>query len=89
MQALAEELSYYDAPKPFKNPNYKKNQGSAGRRSKNLKAIVALERERVDRIMKERWDKVKEERETLMAVDGAELGQVVEQTPVEELVSRE
>lgn len=42
-QSLAEQLSYLDAPRPFKNPNYAKK---TFRRSKNLKAVLTQERER-------------------------------------------
>jgi hypothetical protein len=58
LQSLAEEYSYADAPRPFKNPDYKKN---TGRRNKSLKQIIAMERERVERIQKERRDKIEED----------------------------
>jgi INO80 complex subunit C len=43
LQSLAEQLSYLEAPRPFKNPNYAKK---TSRRSKNLKAVLTQERER-------------------------------------------
>ena len=43
VQSLAEQLSYLQYPRPFKNPNYTKN---ANRRTKNLKAVLTQERER-------------------------------------------
>jgi INO80 complex subunit C len=42
-KTLAEQLSYLHSPRPFKNPNYTKN---VNRRAKNLKAVLAQERER-------------------------------------------
>jgi INO80 complex subunit C len=53
-------MSYWNAPRPFKNPHYTKN---VNRRTKNLKAVLAQERER-ERLERE---KRKEER---MQVDG-------------------
>ncbi|KAF9268577.1 hypothetical protein L218DRAFT_917443 [Marasmius fiardii PR-910] len=41
--SLAEQLSYLHEPRPFKNPNYTKN---VNRRAKNLKNVLAQERER-------------------------------------------
>ncbi|CCL99894.1 uncharacterized protein FIBRA_01919 [Fibroporia radiculosa] len=61
-------------PRPFKNPNYMKN---ANRRTKNLKAVLAQERER-ERVERERRRLEKEEN---MDVDG-EPG---ESTPDEEM----
>ncbi|KZV70561.1 hypothetical protein PENSPDRAFT_651434 [Peniophora sp. CONT] len=55
--SLGEKLSYAQAPRPFKNPQYTKNNG---RRAKNVKAVLAQERERA-RAAAER-----------MAVDGEE-----------------
>ncbi|KAJ6460963.1 hypothetical protein C8R45DRAFT_1028788 [Mycena sanguinolenta] len=43
LPSLAEQLSYLEAPRPFKNPNYVKK---TSRRSKNLKAVLTQERER-------------------------------------------
>ena len=57
LQSLGEKLSYAQAPRPFKNPAYTKNNG---RRAKNVKAVLAQERERA-RAAAER-----------MAVDGEE-----------------
>ncbi|KAI0030445.1 hypothetical protein K488DRAFT_54226, partial [Vararia minispora EC-137] len=57
VRSLSEQLSYLHAPRPFKNPAYTKN---AGRRAKNVKAVLAQERERA-RAAAER-----------MAVDGEE-----------------
>lgn len=57
LQSLSEKLSYAQAPRPFKNPAYTKNNG---RRAKNPKAVLAQERERA-RAAAER-----------MAVDGDE-----------------
>ncbi|KAJ7746324.1 hypothetical protein B0H16DRAFT_961607 [Mycena metata] len=42
--SLAEQLSYLENPRPFKNPNYVKK--TSARRSKNLKAVLTQERER-------------------------------------------
>lgn len=42
--SLATIHSFADLPKPWKNPNYKKN---TGRRTKTLKQVLAAEREKV------------------------------------------
>ncbi|THH11335.1 hypothetical protein EW146_g8079 [Bondarzewia mesenterica] len=60
---LAERLSYLNAPRPFKNPNYTKN---VNRRAKNLKAVLGQERER-ERQERERRRQQKEQE---MDVDG-------------------
>ncbi|KAJ7703799.1 hypothetical protein B0H16DRAFT_1347038, partial [Mycena metata] len=44
LPSLAEQLSYLENPRPFKNPNYVKK--TSARRSKNLKAVLTQERER-------------------------------------------
>ncbi|KAF8996017.1 hypothetical protein BDQ17DRAFT_1364945 [Cyathus striatus] len=41
--SLAEQMSYLQDPRPFKNPNYTKN---INRRTKNLKTVLSQERER-------------------------------------------
>ncbi|CAK5274280.1 unnamed protein product [Mycena citricolor] len=61
--SLAEQLSYLDNPRPFKNPNYAKK---TARRSKNLKAVLTQERER-ERAERE---KRRERLESNMDVDG-------------------
>ncbi|KEI36247.1 uncharacterized protein L969DRAFT_91087 [Mixia osmundae IAM 14324] len=43
LPSLAEQLSYADDPRPFKNPHYKP---SAQRRNKSLKQMLAAERDR-------------------------------------------
>lgn len=55
-----ETLSYLHYPRPFKNPYYTKN---VNRRTKNLKAVLAAERER------ERQEREKKRQER-MQVDG-------------------
>jgi INO80 complex subunit C len=68
-KTLAEQLSYLHSPRPFKNPNYMKN---INRRTKNLKNVLAQERER-ERAERERRRLEKEERENAkMEIDGAE-----------------
>ncbi|GAA5972675.1 hypothetical protein JCM8115_006494 [Rhodotorula mucilaginosa] len=52
----AEELSFADTPRPFKNPYYLNRTtagpgGGGGKRTKALKQIMALERERVDQLL--------------------------------------
>ncbi|CAK5262034.1 unnamed protein product [Mycena citricolor] len=64
--SLAEQLSYLDNPRPFKNPNYAKK---TARRSKNLKAVLTQERER-ERTERE---KRRERLESNMDVDGKPL----------------
>ncbi|KAJ3481019.1 hypothetical protein NLI96_g7949 [Meripilus lineatus] len=61
--SLAEQLSYLNHPRPFKNPNYAKN---TNRRTKNLKTVLTQERER-ERIERE---KRRQEKEEQMDVDG-------------------
>ncbi|GAA5938526.1 hypothetical protein JCM1841_004884, partial [Sporobolomyces salmonicolor] len=60
----ADDLSYADVPRPFKNPHHVRAQtGGAGKRSKSLKQILVMERERVDRVLegkKRRMDEVGE-----------------------------
>lgn len=50
---MAEEYSFADVPKPFKNLNYKRD----AKRSKSVKQIMALERDRVDNLAKLERDK--------------------------------
>ena len=64
-KTLAEQLSYLHYPCPFKNPNYAKN---INRRAKNLKAVLAQERER-ERAEREKRRAKKEGMK--MDVDGA------------------
>jgi INO80 complex subunit C len=52
-----------NAPRPFKNPDYTKN---VNRRAKNLKSLLAQERER-ERLDRERR---RQEREERMEIDG-------------------
>lgn len=61
-QTLAEQLSYLNYARPFKNPNYTKN---ASRRTKNLKNVLTQERER-ERAERERR---RQEREENMDLD--------------------
>ncbi|EJF56999.1 hypothetical protein BD309DRAFT_777421 [Dichomitus squalens] len=60
---LAEQLSYLQYPRPFKNPNYTKN---TNRRTKNLKAVLTQERERE----KNERERRRQEKEENMDVDG-------------------
>ncbi|KAJ6535951.1 hypothetical protein DFH09DRAFT_992606 [Mycena vulgaris] len=64
LPSLAEQLSYLENPRPFKNPHYAKK---TFRRSKNLKAVLTQERER-ERAERERrrLDRI----ESGMEVDG-------------------
>ncbi|GAA5983722.1 hypothetical protein JCM10908_000395 [Rhodotorula pacifica] len=49
---LAEDLSFADAPRPFKSPYYSQRIASVtGKRTKALKQIMTLERERVDALL--------------------------------------
>lgn len=53
--SLAEDYSYTEAFKPFKNPNYiSKNLTGVGRRNKSIKQILVVERERGERGNRER-----------------------------------
>ena len=63
VQTIVEQFSYLHVPKPFKNPNYTKNQN---RRAKNLKTVLGQERER-EKLERERRRLEKEE---AMDVDG-------------------
>ncbi|KAJ7715529.1 hypothetical protein B0H16DRAFT_1805178, partial [Mycena metata] len=53
LPSLAEQLSYLENPRPFKNPNYIKK--TSARRSKNLKAVLTQERERERAEREKRW----------------------------------
>nr|GAT52008.1 predicted protein [Mycena chlorophos] len=64
LPSLAEQLSYLDYPRPFKNPDYLK-KGS--KRSKHIKAVLTQERER-ERVERER--RQQERIESGMEVDG-------------------
>ncbi|KAJ6475720.1 hypothetical protein C8R47DRAFT_1142231, partial [Mycena vitilis] len=64
LPSLAEQLSYLENPRPFKNPNYAKK---TSRRSKNLKAVLTQERERE---RAEREKRRLEKIESGMEVDG-------------------
>ncbi|KWU41932.1 hypothetical protein RHOSPDRAFT_22040, partial [Rhodotorula sp. JG-1b] len=62
-QLTAEELSFADAPRPFKNPYYLNRTtagpgGGGGKRTKALKQIMALERERVDQLLEAKKQQV-------------------------------
>ncbi|GBE84536.1 Chromatin-remodeling complex subunit ies6 [Sparassis crispa] len=61
--SLAEQFSYMNEPRPFKNPDYVK---TPNRRAKTLKILLAQERER-DRLDRERR---RQEKEDNMDVDG-------------------
>ncbi|BGP40110.1 chromatin-remodeling complex subunit ies6 [Rhodotorula kratochvilovae] len=91
MQYTADEFNYADVPRPFKNPYYSRQlQGQGGKRNKSLKQILALERERVDRLLEDRKQRVlaavAEEHGAApaegMQVDGAEEG--AQRTPEDE-----
>ncbi|BGP48218.1 chromatin-remodeling complex subunit ies6 [Rhodotorula kratochvilovae] len=91
MQYTADEFNYADVPRPFKNPYYTRQlQGQGGKRNKSLKQILALERERVDRLLEDRKQRVlaavAEEHGAGpaegMQVDGAEEG--AQRTPEDE-----
>ena len=73
LQSLAEQLSYLQYPRPFKNPNYTKN---ANRRTKNLKAVLTQERERE----KNERERRRLEKEESMDVDG----QPAQEDPLED-----
>lgn len=53
LQSVAEEYSILNAPRPFKNPYYKRD----AKRSRSMKQIMATERERVDTLAKEKREK--------------------------------
>lgn len=57
-QSLAEQLSYLNNPRPFKNPYYNKN---VNRRAKNLKTVLTQEREK-DRLRREALRQARAER---------------------------
>ncbi|GAA5863543.1 hypothetical protein JCM3774_006518 [Rhodotorula dairenensis] len=53
----AEELSFADAPRPFKNPYYAHRTAAGGggaKRTKALKQIMTLERDRVDALLEQK-----------------------------------
>ncbi|TEB27849.1 hypothetical protein FA13DRAFT_839663 [Coprinellus micaceus] len=56
--SLAEQLSYLNNPRPFKNPYYNKN---VNRRAKNLKTVLTQEREK-DRLRREALRQARAER---------------------------
>lgn len=68
VKTLAEQLSYLQYARPFKNPNYNKN---VNRRTKNLKAVLTQERERE----KNEREKRRLEKEEGMDVDSQHPGQ--------------
>jgi len=75
---LAEQLSYLQSPRPFKNPNYAKN---VNRRTKNLKTILGQERER-ERVERERR---RQERDQAMDVDEDEVPKEVNVEAMEDI----
>ncbi|KAK7045680.1 chromatin-remodeling complex subunit ies6 [Paramarasmius palmivorus] len=75
---LAEQLSYLHEPRPFKNPNYTKN---VNRRAKNLKNVLAQERER-ERLERERRMQEKAENGG-MDVDGTADEEIPTYTSIE------
>lgn len=62
--SLAEDYSFADAVKPFKDPNFRKN---VGRRSKSIKQTVLAERERGEKVNREMREKRDAE---MMEVEG-------------------
>ncbi|ESK93676.1 ino eighty subunit 6 [Moniliophthora roreri MCA 2997] len=78
MYLLAEQLSYLHEPRPFKNPNYTKN---VNRRAKNLKNVLAQERER-ERLEREKRMQEKAENGG-MDVDGAADEEIPTYTSIE------
>lgn len=59
--SLADNYSYAAAPRPWKNPYFKPSwaaTGSGGKRNKPLKQVLVLERERVDKLQRERRETV-------------------------------
>ena len=65
---MADAYSFADDPKPFKNLGYKRDI----KRSKSVKQIMALERDRVDTLAKAKRDKKREALErghAIMEVD--------------------
>ncbi|KAF8218255.1 hypothetical protein K438DRAFT_21953 [Mycena galopus ATCC 62051] len=75
--SLAEQLSYLEAPRPFKNPHYAKK---TSRRSKNLKAVLTQEREREKA---ERERRRLEKIESGMDVDGEQEEEIPTYTSIE------
>lgn len=67
--SLADEFSYFDAPKPFKNLAFKKN---VGRRSKSVKQTLVGERERGEKVNREARERAEEDARKEMEVDGVE-----------------
>lgn len=54
---FADHYSYASAPRPFKNPYFRPSwasTGTGGKRNKPLKQVLVIERERVDKIQRER-----------------------------------
>lgn len=49
-QYTADDFSFADAPRPFKNPHFQRN-AATGKRTKTLKQVLALEKERVDGVL--------------------------------------
>ncbi|KDR73165.1 hypothetical protein GALMADRAFT_251737 [Galerina marginata CBS 339.88] len=72
--SLAVQLSYLHQPRPFKNPHYTKN---VNRRAKNLKTVLAQERER-ERAEREAR---RLEREELMKTDPQAAVDIPEEAP--------
>ncbi|GAA6006838.1 hypothetical protein JCM10207_009111 [Rhodosporidiobolus poonsookiae] len=53
----ADQFNYFPSPRPFKNPYYTRGASTLGsKRNKQLKQILTLERERVDRVLERRKD---------------------------------
>jgi len=77
LPSLAEQLSYLEAPRPFKNPNFVKK---SSRRSKNLKAVLTQEREREKA---ERERRRLEKIESGMDVDGEQEEEIPTYTSIE------
>jgi hypothetical protein len=54
-QLTADDFNYANSPRPFKNPYFTRGAATVGaRKNKALKQVLALERERIDRILEER-----------------------------------
>lgn len=64
---MADQCSFAEAYRPFKNPNYRKN---VNRRNKTAKQVISQERDRYDKLLRER----RENEEGRMDVDGGEGG---------------